>query len=95
MKDSTEIKVGKPRMFPVNVPVLLDFDEIYESDEDLGELATRIQLLKVGEYWLVITENIFDGELVTDYAAFISKEDALNFILVQGFEVEEVPVDLK
>jgi hypothetical protein len=88
-----ELKVGKASMFAVTVPVLLDFDEFYEPEDESEESEVRIQLLKVGEYWLVITESVYDGELISDYACFAGRDDALGYLNLLGFEIEDAPLE--
>lgn len=84
-----EIKVGNAKMFAVTIPVNCELDEIYEPEEQCEELGTRVQLLQIEKYWLVIFESCFEYECVQHFQCFISRADALRYLSLLGFELDE------
>jgi len=79
-----EIRVGQAAMFAVTVPVVSELDEVYIDENE--EIGSRVQLLRVNNYWLVILDDYYEYENHQNLICFSTRYDALRYLKLLGFE---------
>ena len=90
------ITVGNTTMFAKTIPVNILFDQIYDTmegspDEVVGE---RFQALEIDGAYLVVVETIFSEKpSKQEYKAFLTREDAFEYLKMFGVEIDDPEVD--